>query len=247
MQNSVSQRVYFITGASSDVGVALLKHLYHENDVFILQGAKDLRVLQAFAAEHSNVYCLDVDLSDLNNVKDMIAHLQDNFPTPTHFVHLPALRVINTKFKNFDYERYTSDMNIQLQSAILICQALLPKMAKNKFGRVLFMLTSYITSVPPKNVTAYLVSKTALAGLARSLAIDFAKDGITVNSVLPSMIETKFLQETSDLIVEASAKANPMGRNATIGDVVPAMAFLLSEEARFITGVELPITGGSAF
>jgi len=65
--------------------------------------------------------------------------------------------------------------------------------------------------------------------------------------VMPSMMETKFLADTSDLIVQASAEANPMKRNARVEDVVPAMAFLLSEEAGFITGVTLPVTGGSAF
>jgi len=242
-----NKNVYLITGASSDVGVALVNRLYTENDVFILQGAGDMDTLNKLAAGHSNIHCLDVDLSNLANTRNMLELIEKELPAPTHFVHLPALRVINTKFKNFDFDRHVADLNIQLNSAILICQAVMPQMAKAKFGRVLFMLTSYITSVPPKNVAAYMVAKTGLAGLARSLSIDFAKDGVTVNSVLPSMIETKFLQDTSDLIIEASAKANPMGRNATVDDVVPAMAFLLSDEARFITGVELPITGGSAF
>ena len=79
----------------------------------------------------------------------------------------------------------------------------------------------------------------------KSLATDYAGYGITVNAVSPSMIETKFLAETSHLIVEQAAAEHPMKRNAQVGDVVPAMAFLLSEEARFITGVNLPVTGGS--
>ena len=56
----------------------------------------------------------------------------------------------------------------------------------------------------------------------------------------------KEAQDESDLIVQAAAEENPMGRNATPADVVPAMAFLLSDEAGFITGVTLPVTGGSA-
>ena len=60
------------------------------------------------------------------------------------------------------------------------------------------------------------------------------------------MMETNFLKDTPDLIVQAAAADNPMGRNARPDDVVPAMAFLLSQEAGFITGVTLPITGGSA-
>ncbi len=247
MQSENRQNVYLITGASSDIGVALVNYLYNETDVFILQGVGDMQTLETLAIGKSNIHCLEADLSAEENIQLLIATIQNDFPAPTHFVHLPALRVINTKFKNFDYDRYLLDLNVQLQSAILICQAFIPQMAKNKFGRVLFMSTSYLTSVPPKNVTAYMVVKNGLMGLAHSLAIDFAKDGVTVNSVLPSMVETKFLQDTSDLIIEAAAKANPMGRNATVDDVVPAMAFLLSNEAGFITGVDLPITGGSAF
>ena len=80
----------------------------------------------------------------------------------------------------------------------------------------------------------------------KSLAVEYAKFGITVNCVAPSMMETHFLKDTPDLIVQAAAEDNPMGRNATPADVVPAMAFLLSDEAGFITGVTLPVTGGSA-
>ena len=76
--------------------------------------------------------------------------------------------------------------------------------------------------------------------------MEYAHQGVTVNCVAPSMMETNFLKDTPDLIVQAAAADNPMGRNATPADVVPAMAFLLSEEARFITGVTLPVTGGSA-
>ena len=92
-----------------------------------------------------------------------------------------------------------------------------------------------------------ILEQSTLQGLAKSLAADYASFGVTVNCVMPSMMETKFLADTSDLIVQASAEANPMKRNARVEDVVPAMAFLLSEEAGFITGVTLPVTGGSAF
>ena len=101
--------------------------------------------------------------------------------------------------------------------------------------------------MPPKNTAAYVTAKSALAGLAKSLAADYAPSGVTVNCVAPYMMETKFLADTSDLVVQMSAEANPMKRNARVEDVVPAMAFLLSEEAGFITGVTLPVTGGSAF
>ena len=119
-------------------------------------------------------------------------------------------------------------------------------MANSRCGRVLFIQTSYTIGCPPKNTAAYVMAKSCIGGLVKSLAVEYAQYGITVNCVAPCMMETHFLADTPDLIVQASAADNPMGRNARVEDVVPAMAFLLSEEARFITGVTLPITGGSA-
>ena len=239
--------VYLITGASSDVGCALIRRLWQPGDLFIAQGAGDLGGLAELCKEHpGTIRTYDVDLTNEKALETFIADVQATCPAPTHFVHLPALRVVNTKFKKFDEERFEKDLSVQLRSAVALCKAFLPAMAKAKKGRVLFMLTSYLLGMPPKNTAAYIMVKSALGGLAKSLAADYAPHGVTVNCVAPSMMETKFLADTSDLIVQASAEANPMGRNATPADVVPAMAFLLSDEAGFITGVTLPITGGSA-
>lgn len=241
------KNTYLITGATSDIGIALIRRVIGPGDVIIAQGAGDLERLDGLCREHEGqLHTFDVDLTDADAVGSFVAEVSARFDTPTHLVHLPALRVKNTKFKNFDSERFGLDFSVQVQSALTVCREFVPKMAKAKFGRVLFMQTSYTLGMPPKFTTAYVVAKSALGGLVKSLAADFAGTGVTVNCVAPSMIETRFLADTSDLIIEAAAAANPMGRNATTDDVVPAMAFLLSEEARFITGVTLPVTGGSA-
>ena len=239
--------VYLITGASSDVGIALIRRMLQPEDVVIAQGAGDLSGLAQLWQDYpGQIRTYDVDLTDEAATELFIRDVAANYPLPTHIVHLPALRVINTKFKNFDEERFDKDLSVQVRSAVKICKTFVPKMAKAKRGRVLFMLTSYLLGMPPKNTAAYVMAKSTLQGLAKSLAADYAGTGVTVNCVMPSMMETKFLADTSDLIVQASAEANPMGRNARVSDVVPAMAFLLGEEAGFITGVTLPITGGSA-
>ena len=238
--------VYLITGASSDVGTALIDRLYREGDV--AQGAGDLSHLAPLCRKYPGaIKTYDVDLTDPAALELFVRDVAARYPTPTHLVHLPALRVVNTRFKNFDEDRFERDMSVQIRSAVKLCKTFLPAMAKARQGRVLFMLTSYLLGAPPKNTAAYVMVKSTLQGLAKSLAADYASFGVTVDCVMPSMMETKFLADTSDLIVQASAEANPMKRNARVEDVVPAMAFLLSEEAGFITGVTLPVTGGSAF
>ena len=237
-------KTYLITGATSDIGLELIKTVAKNGDKFLLQGFGDADALKNFCSENNiDAEYFDVNLADSEATDRFVAEL--GAYSPTHFVHLPALRVVNTKFKSFDEERFMLDMNVQVMSAVKICKYIMPKMAKAKYGRVLFMATSYVLANPPKNTGAYIMAKNAIVGLMKSLASDYVSNGITVNSVSPSMIETKFLAETSHLIVEAAANDHPMKRNAQVNDVVPAMAFLLSDEARFITGVNLPITGGS--
>ncbi len=240
---------FLITGASSDVGVLLARRLLAAGgpeDILIAQGCGDLAGLAPLAKDYpGQVRTYDVDLTSEEALGLFLDNVAQSAPCPTHFVHLPALRVVNTKYKNFDFERFALDMRVQVGSAAAICKRFLPGMAKAKYGRVLFMLSSYMLGTPPKNTAAYVMAKQALHGLAQSLAADYAPFGVTVNCVAPSMMETKFLADTPQLIVQAAAEAHPMGRNATPEDVVPAMAFLLSEEARFITGVVLPVTGGA--
>lgn len=242
-------KIYLITGASSDVGILLIQRLLEKaapEDQIIAQGYGDVQGLAPLAMQYKGrVHTFDVNLADPAARATMLDAIAVTVGVPTHIVHLPALRVVNTKFKNFDADRFWLDMQVQAGSAAAVCQRFMPQMAKNKYGRVLFMLTSYVLGVPPKNTAAYVMAKEALWGLAKSLSADYAAAGITVNCVSPSMMETKFLADTPSLIVQAAAEANPMGRNATPADVVPAMEFLLGDEAGFITGVNLPITGGS--
>ena len=242
--------IYLITGATSDVGQALMRRLLPgmgTEDKIIAQGCGDLSKLAGLCAEYPGaVRPFDVDLSNPVKVDAFVEAVRMTCPAPTHIVHLPALPVVNARFKAFDEERFAKDMEIQVHSIVKICKAFLPAMAKARFGRVLFIQTSYTIGCPPKNTAAYVMAKSTVGGLVKSLAVEYARFGVTVNAVAPSMMETNFLKDTPDLIVQAAAADNPMGRNATPDDVAPAMAFLLSEEARFITGVTLPITGGSA-
>lgn len=240
---------YLITGATSDLGQGLIDVLLSKDSdaVVLAHGFKDEYKLNEREEKYGDrITYIDADLSSPLEVDKMINEMENRRIFPSHFVHFPALPVINTNFKNFDEERFFKDLEVQLHSAVMLCKYIIPQMKKNKFGRIVFMQTSYTIGCPPKNVAAYTMVKSAIGALVKSLAIDYAKFGVTVNCVAPSMIETNFVKDLNHVVVEMSAANNPMGRNAKVDDVIPAIEFLLSDEVRFITGVTIPITGGSA-
>ena len=186
---------YLITGATSDVGRTLIARLLNgaPDALALAQGCGDLDKLATLCQRYpGQIRPFDVDLSDRAKVDTFMQLLETAAPAPTHFIHLPALPVVNTKFKAFDQTRFDKDLEIEVHSAIRICRGILPAMVRAKFGRVLFIQTSYTIGCPPKNTAAYVMAKSAIGGLVKSLAVEYAKFGITVNCVAPSMMETHF-------------------------------------------------------
>ena len=118
-------------------------------------------------------------------------------------------------------------------------------MAKAKGGRVITMLSSVTLGVPPKALTKYITVKYALLGLMKALASEYANKKVTVNCISPSMVETQFLSNLDKRIVQLTAEAHPLKRNAVVGDIIPVILMLLSDDSAYINGVNIPITGGN--
>jgi 3-oxoacyl-[acyl-carrier protein] reductase len=166
------------------------------------------------------------------------------FGTPAQIVHLPALLLTYERLTKFDWERFQRDMAIQVQSAIVLLQRFAAKMSKMPGARFVFVLSSVTRGVPPKFMSMYTVVKYAQLGLMRAAAAEYAGTNLNINAISPGMIETRFLADLPELAVQMAAAANPKERNATPGDILGAIEFLLSPEAGYITGIDLPITGG---
>jgi 3-oxoacyl-[acyl-carrier protein] reductase len=241
--------IVLIAGCSSDLGCALARKLLSNGRPLSIiahsySGGSRMQELQAEFGER--VQPVVADFSDPDSVKSMADAIAAQFGMPTQMVYLPALRPVPERLIKFKLDVFRKDMAIQVEAPVILLKSFVAAMSKIPGARVVFVSSSYTHGMPPKFTSMYTVVKYAQLGLMRAAAAEYAATGLTVNAVSPSMIETQFLADLSETAVQMSAAANPRGRNANTGDVVGAIEFLLSPEAGYITGADLPITAGSA-
>ena len=134
---------------------------------------------------------------------------------------------------------------MQLQKLVLLpCQKALPlNMLKNKFGRVI-NITSVVGHTGNIGQANYAASKAGIIGMSKSLAIEYAKKGITVNCVSPGFILTNMTKNIAEKVKLFLTSKIPMGKLGTGEDVSNCVAFLSSQSASYITGETLHVNGG---
>ncbi len=240
------KKVLLVTGASSEFGCELIREIAGNYEVILahyFHGRENLEKIKKDIGD--KLILLQADFTDLKSVESMAEKIEEAGYVPDHIVHLPALKVNAKKFHKTEIEQYASGFTISVVSIALILKHFIPRMSRQKYGKVVFMLTSFTLNSPPKYQAPYIAAKYALLGLMRDISNEYAEKGIMVNGISPDMMETKFLSDMPSLIVQQNAANNPMGRNLTVKDVVPTVRYLLSEGADAITGQNIGITGGN--
>lgn len=217
-------KTYLITGATSPLGLALTGRLLPtlaEGDLILAQGCGDLaRLAELCQARPGFIRPYDADFTQPLAVRAFLSDLTDTYPAPTHFVHLAGLRPIEAPCAHFDEERFVQERAVTLDSALVLCKAILPQMAQAGFGRVVFLDGRASTRPVSANIL-----QGALNGLALSLAAEYASAGVTVNCIAPGPMASGSEADAAGLAPERAAAL---------------LCLVLSEDAAALTGSTLP-------
>lgn len=238
-------KIILITGASSDMGCNLIRNIhsgYRRIWAHYNSSAEELEKLRTEIGE--KIHPVQCDFSSEEDIQRMIRQIDESGCVPNQVVHFAAPKTFNMQFHKCSWEDYQKGIDTSLRSITILLQHYIQFMRKQKYGRIVFLLTSYLIGVPPKYQSPYITVKYALFGLMRNLAAEYAEKGITVNGVSPDMVETKFLDNVPNMIIQQNAEKSPIKRNLKPGDVTPAIKYLLSDEAEAVTGANIGITGG---
>lgn len=236
-----------ITGATSDIAYEFLKN-YKEKNKVIVAFYYDYEERLDDLIENYNLNIIKVKYNFLNleGITEILQDvLRDIFISEV--LHLSAPVVKQERFNKINISQYNIDFSIQVLSIIEILKFIIPRMKKEKKGKIVFVLSSVINGVPPKFWTSYVTSKYALEGLMKSLVAEYSSFNIQINGISPSMIKSKFINNMDERLVEMEIEKHPMKRTIEIREIVETINYLFESNNKFLTGNNLLLTGGENY
>lgn len=237
-------RDVFITGGTGSVGSELVEQFTDDGHEVVFQYRSNDELAETLESE--------------TEAESWQCDFTDDFQLPDRdfdvVVNSAGVLLTKTKTENVPLNNWQKAVKINLTVPFQIIKKYLPAMVEQNWGRIVNIGSIYSLTAT-KNNSSYNASKHGLSGLTKSVAKEYAADGITCNEICPAAIESEIMDEVArqkeaDGVMSASEyldqvrEANPAGRMVVPEDIGSVVCFLASEKAEFINGESIVIDGG---
>ena len=233
-----------ITGASGGIGTSLSKAFSLTNANLFLLGSSDEKIsmLREELPSKESIKFFTVDLSQRENVNNFCDSIIDEFGGISVVINNAGVTQDNI-FMRMSDSAWDEVFAINVDASMAICRKFIRGMIKNKWGRIV-NISSVVASTGNPGQSNYVASKGALNGLTKSLALEVATRGVTVNCISPGFIDTAMTAKLTDDQKLKIIEKIPMGRMGTGRDISSLVLFLVSNESSYITGQNIHVNGG---
>jgi NAD(P)-dependent dehydrogenase (short-subunit alcohol dehydrogenase family) len=244
----VKDKIAIVTGGASGIGRRVVE-LFVEYGLKIIIADLDEELGEEFEkellAKGFKVLFHQTDVSNSQEVKDLIEVAIKHFKKIDILVNSAGVGGLSS-YLDIIEEEWDWILNTNLKGTHLMCLAVAQIMVEKGIKGRIVNLSSINDQIPVAGEAVYTTSKAAITGLTRSIALELAPYGINVNAIRPAAIDTPLLKEVLELpdLAHALIRQIPCGRFGKPEDVAKVILFLVSDLAGFITGVEVPVTGG---
>ena len=238
----MTKKTALVTGASRGIGAAIARRLV--NDGFFVVGtatsAEGAQQIDTTLGEQGLGLQLQVQSAD--SIAEVLKTIADQAEPPTVLVNNAGVTRDNLLLRMSEDE-WMDVIETNLNGLYRVTKAVLRGMLKARWGRIV-NVGSVVARMGNPGQSNYVASKSAIEGFSRALAFEVASRNITVNTVAPGFIGTDMTSQLTDEQTKMMLERIPLGRMGEVDEVAGAVAYLVSEDAAYITGQTLHINGG---
>jgi 3-oxoacyl-[acyl-carrier protein] reductase len=241
----LTDRIALVTGASQGIGAIIARQLATQGARVIL-AARNLERLQAEAEiirqAGGDAQTLVLDLAEPEALEDSLGSLDDGWRDIDILVNNAGVTA-DALLVRMTLNQWEHVLRVNLTGAFAMSRLVARGMMKRRWGRII-SISSVVGLMGNPGQANYAAAKAGLIGFSKSLARELASRGITVNVIAPGYVETAMTERLSEAAREKLQNAIPMDRLGKAEDIAAAVGFLASEEAGYVTGEVLNVSGG---
>ena len=241
---NLSGRIAIVTGASRGIGRATAKMLAAAGATVVAAARGDhaRATVEEISAAGGQAYLGTIEATDRESIDRLVAETLERSGRIDILVHNAGI-ARDQLLLRMKREDWNAVVATNLNALFFCAQAVLKPMVKQRAGRII-SISSVVGQAGNAGQTNYAASKAGIIGFSKSLALEVASRGITVNVVAPGLIDTDMTRAISASAHETWISKIPLGRLGSAEDVAGAVCFLASDEAAYITGQILAVNGG---
>jgi len=247
---TIIKKTALVTGAAKGIGFGITQKLV-ESGFRVVMVDMDEQALTLAAAKFPTDTVLDIaiDITEQRAPETIQAVVNAKFTPISVLVNNAAISPkhdgVAAGLVQISEQEWSQVFCVNVMAPMRLAKCFVPYMKANGWGRVINISSRAGRSHANAAGPAYMSSKAAILGLTRSIASEFAADGITSNSVAPGLVETDLALTISPQLLAAIRSKTPVGRGGKVTELGAVVAFLASEDAAFITGACIDVNGGA--